>query len=249
MKANTLIHAKNLTKIYGNAAVVDNVSFAIPKGNIAAIIGPNGAGKTTLVRMLMGIVKPTKGTIRINGKEPREERTSIGYVPQRFNYNPRVPITIREFLMLSLHVAGKRNNEKIDIIERRLQDVGLTDVLDKQLFQLSGGQLQRMLIARALLTDKKLLILDEPVAGIDINGKQSIYELLKELNIKHGITTVLISHELDVVFKYADSVLCMNHRMLCHGKPKEALTWKIFNEMYGMDHFAYYHHHDCAHKK
>ena len=248
MKASPFIHAENLTKMYGDNAVVDNVSFAIPKGGIVSIIGPNGAGKSTLARMLMGLVKPTKGTLRINGKKPQEVRTMIGYVPQRFNYNPHVPITVQEFLTLSLHVAGKHKNEKINIIEKRLQDVGLTDVLGKQLPQLSGGQLQRALIARALLTDKKILILDEPVAGIDIKGRQSIYELLKELNKKHGVTIVLISHELDVVFKYADSVLCMNRRMLCHGKPKEVLTEQIFNEMYGMRHHAHYHH-ECAHEK
>lgn len=246
MQKNEFIAVENVSKAYGDTAVVDHVTFTIARGSITAMIGPNGAGKSTLAKMVMGLLSPTSGTICIEGKRPQELRTQIGYVPQRFTYTSGVPITVQEFLMLSLHAAGKHEREKTDIIERRFKDVGLTDVMHRQLHQLSGGQLQRMLIARALLTDKKLLILDEPVAGVDMEGRKSIYELLKELNQKHGMTILIISHELDVVFNDADQVLCINRRMLCRGKPKETLTEAVMAEMYGLQHQAHYHH-TCSH--
>lgn len=247
MAKNNLVVVDKITKVYGDIAVVDNISFAIAKGSIVAMIGPNGAGKSTIAKMIMGLILPTAGTITIDGKKPSDMRTLIGYVPQRFNLNPKIPLTVKEFFMLSLHVAEKHEYENVEIIEKRFAEVGVANVMDKQLSQLSGGQLQRVLIARALLSDKKLLILDEPVAGLDIEGRQSIHELLKDLNQKNEVTIVLISHELDTVFKYADNVVCINHRMLCQGKPKEILTEKVLNEMYGMRHQAHYHH-GCTHK-
>lgn len=247
MPNDDFLVAKNVSKVYGDTTVVDNVTFNIAQGSVTAIIGPNGAGKSTLAKMMMGLIQPTGGTISVDNKKPHDIRTSIGYVPQRFTYNPKVPITVGEFLRLSLHVAGKHEYEKTAIIQERFDDVGLVNVLDKKLHQLSGGQLQRILIARALLTDKTLLVLDEPVAGVDIEGRKSIYELLKDLNKKLGMTIILISHELDVVFNYSDQVLCINRLMLCHGKPQEALTAEIMNQMYGMQHQAHYHHHCSDH--
>lgn len=247
MPGKAYITVSNVEKQYGDAAVIRDISFGIKKGSIAAIIGPNGAGKSTLAKIIMGLLEPDKGSVTIGGKRPQDVRRSIGYVPQRFTYNPRVPMTVREFLMLSLHVAGKHEHERDAILAERFADVGLSpDVMKKQLSKLSGGQLQRVLIARALLTDKELLILDEPVAGLDIEGRQSIRELLKMLNKEHGVTIIIISHELEVVFRYADTVLCLNKRMLCQGKPNEALTEDVLAQMYGDRHQAHYHH-TCTH--
>jgi zinc transport system ATP-binding protein len=247
MKKKDLIIAKHVSKVYADTTVVDDVTFTIARGTITAMIGPNAAGKSTLAKIMMGLISATRGSVTIGGQSPHKVRTSIGYVPQRFTYNPKVPVTVREFLRLSLHVAGHHEREEDEVITERFADVGLGDVMHKHLYQLSGGQLQRMLIARALLTDKTLLILDEPVAGVDIEGRKSIYELLKDLKEKHGMTIILISHELDVVFQYADQVLCINRRMLCHGKPQETLTEEVLGEMYGMNHQAHYHHR-CSHE-
>lgn len=248
MPSKAYITIQNVEKRYGDAAVIRDISFGIKKGSIAAIIGPNGAGKSTLAKIIMGLITPDSGSVSIGGKLPQEVRRSIGYVPQRFTYNPRVPVTVREFLILSLHVAGKHQHKQDTIIADRFADVGLSaDVLEKQLSQLSGGQLQRVLIARALLTDKELLIMDEPVAGLDLEGRQSIHELLRALNAQHGVTIILISHELEVVFRYADKVLCLNKRMLCQGKPNEALTEDVLAQMYGGQHQAHYHH-SCRHE-
>lgn len=248
MTTKEYISIEAVTKRYGDSSVIEDVSFVIPKGSISAIIGPNGAGKSTLAKMIMGIISPNSGTVAIDGQKPEQYRKKIGYVPQRFTFNPKVPITVEEFLMLSLHVAGKHEHEERSIIENRFERVGLPNsTLNKQLSELSGGQLQRMLVARALLTDKELLIMDEPVAGLDIEGRQSIHEMLKKLNKDHGVTIILISHELEVVFTYAEHVLCINRRMLCQGKPEETLTEEVLTEMYGSQHQAHYHHKCVTH--
>lgn len=242
MTKKDYIVGESLTITYDGIPAVDEASFRIPKGSITAIIGPNGAGKSTLAKIIMGLIEPEHGSITIGGKNPRSMRKRIGYVPQRFEYNKHIPITVSEFLSLSLSVLTNGKG-KLAIVEERLKDVGLgKEILKKQLSELSGGQLQRMLIARALLTEKDLLIMDEPVASLDIEGRQSVHELLKELNKKHSVTILLISHELEVVFQYADNVLCMHRRLLCHGRPNEALTQKVLKEMYGDHHQAHYHH-------
>lgn len=252
MPKKNLLKVKNLTKTYGGMAVVDCVSFDIQEGDIVAMIGPNGAGKSTLAKLLMGLIEPTEGSVKINNQNPNKVRRYVGYVPQKFHFNHSIPMTVEEFLNLSIHNLENKKDKKESVIEDRLNDVGLKDVLKKQISDLSGGQMQRVLIARALLVEKKLLLLDEPVASIDVEGKQSIYQLLKEINKKHKVTIIIISHELDVVFKYADQVLCINRRMLCQGTPKETLTQKVLGEIYGMEHQAHYHHtcegHDENHK-
>lgn len=236
----------HVTKQYGDFVVVDDMSFTIAQGGVTAIIGPNGAGKSTVIKMIMGLIRPDEGTITIHGQTPRVARTTIGYVPQRFTYQPHIPMTVEEFLLLSLHVAGKHHREQKDVIAQRFEDVGLTPrVMQQQLSGLSGGQLQRMLIARALLTEKELLVMDEPVASLDIEGRESIHELLQSLNKKHGVTVLLVSHELEVVTNYADTVLCLNKKLLCKGRPQDTLTEEVLIQMYGIGHQAHYHH-SCA---
>jgi len=242
--ASPFISVKRLTKVYGDTAVVDAVSFGIKKGEILAIIGPNGAGKSTLLRMIMGLLKPTSGTVLIQEKDPVEARTRMGYVPQRFEFDQWLPMTVHEFLELSSHMTGLHEQEEQAIINQRLSDVGVPDVGNKILSALSGGQLQRVMIARALLTNKDILLLDEPVSGIDIEGQRAIYDLIKDINKKHGTTCILISHELDVVFKYASKVICINKKKLCHGAPKTTITDKVLSQMYGTE-TAHYHHDSC----
>lgn len=247
MATTPFIRVKDVTKIYGDTAVVDSVSFDIEKGSILAIIGPNGAGKSTMLKIIMGLLDPTSGDVSIDGKRPRDVRTRMGYVPQRFQFDEWLPMTVHEFLELSAHVSGVHDSEEDQLIRERLADVGVPDVGGKMLSQLSGGQLQRVMIARALLTQKDILLLDEPVAGIDVEGQRAMYELITDINREQGTTCILISHELDVVFRYATNVLCLNKKMLCHGLPKEAMTDDVLAEMYG-HHTAHYHHeleHDC----
>lgn len=253
MNTDAFISVKDITKVYGDTAVVDSVSFDVEKGSILAIIGPNGAGKSTMLKMIMGVLDPTSGNVLIEGDAPSKARTRMGYVPQRFGFDEWLPMTVHEFLELSAHVSGVHDSEEDQLIRDRLADVGVPDVGGKMLSQLSGGQLQRVMIARALLTRKDILLLDEPVAGIDVEGQRAMYDLITDINREHGTTCILISHELDVVFRYATNVVCLNKKMLCHGLPNEAMTEDVLAEMYGR-HTAHYHHdlaHDCdiAHKR
>jgi len=241
MSSDSLITVSNISKLYGGTAVVDGVSFDVKKGDILAIIGPNGAGKSTLLRMIMGLLTPSSGSVSIEGMSPKKARTRMGYVPQRFSFDPWLPMTVQEFLALSAHISGVHESEKEQIIRDRLQRVGVPGVAHQTLNSLSGGQLQRVMIARSILTQKDILLLDEPVAGIDVEGQQAMYDLIRDINTEYGTTCLLISHELDVVFEYANSVVCINKNMICHGVPHVALSKETLEAMYGK-HTAYYHH-------
>lgn len=241
----SFIQTTQLSKSYGEVVVLDDINVSIEKGSIVALIGPNGAGKSTLVKMLMGLIEPTSGEAFIDEKLPKQQRQMIGYVPQRFHIDANIPLTVKEFLRLSFCASGQHNHEEEKRIVERLEEVGLPDVIDKQVSQLSGGQLQRVLMARALMTKKEILILDEPVSGVDVEAKESIYALLKRLNQTHNMTIILISHELSVVYEHADHVWCINRKMLCYGKPKEALTDDVMSQMY--DGHVQGYQHGCSH--
>ena len=240
-KLASFITVDALSKVYGDTAVVDDVTFDVKKGDILAIIGPNGAGKSTVLKMLMGLVQPSGGSISIDGMSPKNVRTRMGYVPQRFQFDRWLPMTVYEFLELSAHVSGVHDSEEYSLIQTRLADVGVPDVGSNMLSDLSGGQLQRVMIARSLLTKKDILLLDEPVSGIDMEGQRAIYDLISDINATHGTTCILISHELDVVFRHATTVVCIDKKMICHGLPTEVITKDMLAKMYG-EHVDYLHH-------
>jgi ABC-type Mn2+/Zn2+ transport system ATPase subunit len=216
---------------------LQDVSFAVPQGSIAAIIGPNGSGKTTLLKVLLGFLSPQRGEVRILGKTPRQARKEMAYVPQRFSFDKSFPITVLEFLQLSHPGCPKEK------IVQYLGHLDMGGMLDRKLGSLSGGQLQRVLIERAMLGDPKVLFLDEPAAGMDIGGERTFYELVLHLHREHGSTVMMVSHELDVVARYAGLVLCLNRRLLCQGTPEVALNAENLRELYGKE-AAVYHHKD-----
>ena len=230
-KKTPLITVRHLTKSYNEVVVLDDFSFTVPKGELLAIIGPNGAGKSTLLKLLLGLEKPTAGTITIEDKAKRPLHERIGYVPQSFQFDRSLPITVREFLDLVSCGRGKHCN--ILPVQHVLDNVGMTGFEEKKIGVLSGGQLQRVLIARALLHDRDILILDEPAAGIDSSGQVALYDLLATLVADHGITALVVSHEIDFVTAYATSVLCLNHKLICHDIPKKALSPKTMDTLYG----------------
>lgn len=234
------IQVSDVLKTFGDFIALEDISFAIQKGEIVALVGPNGSGKSTFATLLVGLDEATAGTIEIDGKSPRAFMNKIAYVPQRFFVDRTLPITVREFLQLTCADTKKHN------ITETLERVGLIHTEEKKLGTLSGGQLQRLLVARALLHQKELLILDEPTSGIDVGGEEALYELLHRLNHEDGTTIIVISHELDFVYQYATTVICVNRRMLCSGMPKQVLTADVIEKMYGghVRHYA----HDCDHK-
>ena len=218
---------------------VEGVSFALDEGEIAILIGPNGSGKSTLLRAILGLVS-FHGEVRVFGKAAAAARREIGYVPQRLALDLTLPLTVREAVRMPL--LGKGGPD-VDATVRHFVDVlGIAELLDRPLGVLSGGQLKRALVARAMVTRPRLLLLDEPEAGIDVGGEQTLYELLSQLVSHHRLTALVCSHELELVFRYANQVLCINRRLQCSGPPAEVLTTEALARLYGPVTGLYRHH-------
>lgn len=236
MKTLSAIEVHDLSFAYTPAEqTLEGLSFDIPHGSICALVGPNGSGKTTLLKIMIGLLSPTKGSVSVLGKPPHESRAFIGYVPQRFSFDKTFPITVFEFLHMS-HPSRVRKE-----VITYLQHLNMDAHNDARLGVLSGGQLQRVLICRAMLSDPAILFLDEPVSGVDVGGEQTFYELIAHLHREHNTTIVMVSHELDVVANFADLVLCINKKLVCEGKPQHVFTTETLTELYGKQ-AAHYHH-------
>lgn len=232
-----IIEVNNLSFAYKkDSLVLDKVSFSIPEKSTTMLIGPNGSGKTTLLKIMIGLLEPTSGSVCTQGKEPKDMRNIIAYVPQKLYFNTSFPITVMEFLKLS------SKNSKKEIL-KTLESVGALDFYSSLIGELSGGQLQRTLIARSLLENPKILFLDEPVSGIDIGGEKDFYQLIKKVQKEHDITVVMVSHEMNIVSKIATQVICINNKMLCSGAPDETLLPELIEQLYGKDVSFYKHHH------
>lgn len=223
----TIISVQGITKRYGDVLALRDISFDVHVGEMLAIIGPNGSGKSTLAKIILGLEEANKGIVSINAPHTIRD---IGYVPQRFSFDRSTPITVQEFL--ELQGCKNKEHEEKQMIKRALTSVGADALANKRLGTLSGGQLQRVLVARALLHEKKILILDEPNASIDVEGEKAMYDLLKELNEKQGVTIIVVSHELEFVSQYAETVLCVNCSMVCHGDPKKILSKHALDHLY-----------------
>lgn len=228
MNDDTLLKVSGLTVKYANHIVLDDISFDVPRDDTLAIIGPNGAGKTVLIKSILGLID-------YEGKVTWAKNTNIGYVPQRLSVAPDVPLTVSEFL-------GFRESKK-EKVKEILSSVGFKDKsLKTRLGDLSGGEMQRVLIAYALLTDPQVLILDEPTAGVDIEGEETIYSLIHKLQEKADLTIIFISHELEIVDRYASNVLCLNKEKICFGPPRRVIEKSTLERMYGEEVHLYKHH-------
>lgn len=227
MEKEIILEVKNLSVTLDGEEILKNLSFSVDKGEILAIIGPNGAGKTVLFRALLGLI-PYRGDIAWQ-KEAR-----IGYVPQKFLVERSSPITVKEFFLLQHEHLWRPKKDFLDHLEHELSLVGLSEeILLKPLGELSGGQLQRVLISWAMINHPEILLFDEPTAGIDVGAEETIYNIINKLRKERGTTVIMISHELNIVYKYADEVLCLNREMICHGIPGEVLTPSDLSRVYG----------------
>jgi zinc transport system ATP-binding protein len=235
---NALISARDLWLRRGDRDIIAGVSLDVRPGEIVTLIGPNGAGKTTLVRLLLRIEKPDRGTI------VRAPSTRIGYVPQRFEVDRTIPMTVRGFLALGGSVT-------VAEIESALDEVGALRTAHQQLSKLSGGETQRVLIARALLRQPNLLILDEPARGVDFAGEAELYELVGRLRDERHLGILLVSHDLHVVMAKSDRVICLNGHVCCSGKPEHVSQHAEYARIFGPKGATalsvYRHHHDHAH--
>jgi ABC-type Mn2+/Zn2+ transport system ATPase subunit len=240
------VSVRDLSVSYGPVKAVENICFDIPQGAVAAIIGPNGSGKTTVIKAILGLVEPEQGDILLLGKHFHAARQFIGYVPQRFDFDRNFPMTVAEFMDLARRLHCGKHFPK-DVIAKKIDEVGLPQkILQSHLGELSGGQLQRVLIAQAIINDPLVLFLDEPASGIDIAGEATFYEVLEHLNQVHQTTVVMVTHEIAMISKLVDTVICVNHQMVCHGPPTTTLTEKKIEELFGRH--TFYYDHDHGHK-
>jgi zinc transport system ATP-binding protein len=233
-----LVEVKNLYVTFGEHTVLDDISFTIERGDIVAVIGPNGAGKTVLIKTLLGILKPASGDIVF------KKGLKTGYAPQKLEFDRNFPMTVEEFMLMQSHdriiFPSKEGKQKISTL---LDEVGVADLGLKKIGDLSGGQLQRVLIAASLAGDPDIVYLDEPSAGVDIGGEQTIYHLIDNLHKTRGLTLVLVSHDIDFVYRASNKVLCLNKRKLCFGVPEVALTAEVMNKVF-LEMATPYHHKD-----
>jgi zinc transport system ATP-binding protein len=217
-----IVQVDRLSYAYSGSLVLNNISFTIDEGDILGIIGPNGAGKTTLFSCMLGLLDDYTGTIKILGEDIKKKNNkvfkSIGYIQQKKTIEQNFPATVEEIVSLGIAITGKTSKEKIALA---LETVGLLEEKDRRVGELSGGQQQRVLIAKAMVNNPKLLILDEPVTGIDLEMQNRFYLLLKKLNQENKITIIWASHDLDAVNRFATSVACINRSMFFHGKTYE----------------------------
>ncbi len=229
-KNHPILSVQNLTVTLSNEVIIENLNFEINRGEYFTIIGPNGAGKTTLFRALIGII-PYNGIIEW------APDVRIGYVPQKLDIERNVPLSLKDFLDSKAH-AQSRN-----ALERCIAIVGLHPaLLWRQLGSLSGGEFQRALVAFALIGDTNVLLFDEPTVGIDAPSEEQIYETLHRLQDEKEITILTISHDLSLVDRYADKVLCVNKRKSCFGVPEEILRTDTLVSVYGPEHRKFFHH-------
>ncbi len=232
-EAQVLAEVRGVTVRFGKRTVLNNIDLAVHEREIVTLIGPNGAGKSTLVRIMLGLHKPSAGRVW------RPRGVTVGYVPQRLNVDPVLPLTVRRFLSLYSRADRKQ-------MVRTLGDVGADTLLDDSLHNLSGGELQRVLLARALLRQPQLMVLDEPVQGVDVNGQTELYELIAKLRDQLGCGVLMVSHDLHLVMARTDRVFCMDQQMCCTGRPERVRGEPAFQTMFrhqtGL--VPYTHHHD-----
>ena len=221
-----ILEVRGLTVRYEGIAALADVSFTIEKEAIVTVIGPNGSGKTTLLKAILGLV-PYEGEVRLFSRPLREVLHQVGYVPQRFAFDPTFPLTVEEFIALTC-----RTPERLPV-HGVLAEVGMGDLKGKLIGELSGGQMQRVLLAHALLHRPRILFLDEATSGIDIEGQGDFYSTIRRLNREHGVTVIMVSHEVNVVYKLTDRVICLNRDLVSHGETCTALTPEVLRRLYG----------------
>ena len=230
-----LVELKEVCLSFDGRSVLDKVSFTLNKGKITTLVGPNGAGKSTLSKLVLGLLNPDSGKII------RRRDLRVGYVPQRLYLDPTLPLTVRRFLQL-----GK--NSRLSI-EEALNRVGAQDQLDNRMQKLSGGEMQRVLLARALLLQPEVLVLDEPMQGLDMQAEAELSDYLRSLPERHGCAMLMVSHDLHWVMQGTQRVVCLNRHICCTGSPQQVQQAPEYQALFGRHHVFYQHHHDhCQHE-
>jgi zinc transport system ATP-binding protein len=224
---------------YGEVRVLDGINLTVEPGDFLGIIGPNGSGKTTLLRVMLGLLEPQEGSVRLFGQPPASFREwrRVGYVPQRAALDPSLPVTVQEVvasgLVASLGLLQRIGRAQRARVTEALARVGMEGHARARIGALSTGQQQRVLIARALVSDPELIILDEPTGGVDPEAQTSFYAMLHHLNREREVTLVLVSHDIGVVAKEVTKLACLNRRLIFHGRPGDFLSDAALTALYG----------------
>lgn len=235
----TLISAQDISLTRHGKSILDKVNFELQQSEFLTIIGPNGAGKSSLIKILLNLIKADSGHIK------RAKKLRLGYTPQTFTPNPFMPLTVIDFCNL---------NQKIDagFLQENAKLTGIKGLLNAPLKNLSGGELQRVLLTRALVNKPNMLILDEPAQNLDIDGQMQLYKLIQYIHQQQGCAVLMISHDLHRVMKESTQVLCLYHHICCMGKPETLIKDTQFNDLYAdqMDELmtTYEHHHNHCHE-
>jgi zinc transport system ATP-binding protein len=235
----TLIDVHQISLKHRGKTILDKVSFQLKAGEFITLIGPNGAGKSSLIKILLGLIKPDSGTVN------RAREIRLGYTPQKFTPNEFIPISVLGFLKL---------NQKIEaeFLRTTAKLTGVESLLNHELKDLSGGEIQRVLLARALLAKPNILILDEPAQNLDVNAQMQMYKLIQDIHQHQNCAVLMVSHDLHRVMKESTQVLCLYHHICCMGRPESILKDSQFNDLFAdqIDELmaTYEHHHNHCHK-
>ena len=237
--SDALITLNNITLSHNGKNVLDDVSFQLHQGEFVTLIGPNGAGKSSLIKILLGVIKQDSGSVTY------QEGIRLGYTPQTFTANPFIPISVKDFLTL---------NQKLDSVfmQQTFDLTGINDLLQLPLKNLSGGELQKVLLSRALLNKPNVLILDEPAQNLDVDGQMQLYKLIQDIHQQQNCAVLMVSHDLHRVMKESTQVLCLYHHICCEGLPESILKDEKFNDLFA-DQInelmaTYEHHHNHHHE-
>lgn len=231
-KMEPILKLQGVNLQFGGNNVLTNITLEILPHEMVSLIGLNGSGKTSLLKIMLGVYKPTSGQIINRAKR-------IGYVPQKFEFDRTNPFSVKELLRTYNRVSET-------VIRKKLQEVDAEDLIDKPFGALSGGQMQRVLIANALLNNPELLLLDEPTSGLDVAGEKDFYCLIEQIHKKYRIAIVIVSHDVHMVFNQAQKILCVDHGVVCHGHPEEMKKNKEFVRLFGPHLIPFKHHNHNA---
>ena len=237
--SDALITLDNITLSHNGKNVLDDVSFKLHQGEFVTLIGPNGAGKSSLIKILLGVIKQDSGYVNYTGD------IRLGYTPQTFTANPYIPISVKDFLTL---------NQKLDsaFMQQTFDLTGINELLQLPLKNLSGGELQKVLLSRALLNKPNVLILDEPAQNLDVDGQMQLYKLIQDIHKEQNCAVLMVSHDLHRVMKESTQVLCLYHHICCEGLPESILKDEKFNDLFADQIHelmaTYEHHHNHHHE-
>lgn len=244
-----IVELENLHFSYGGASVLEDVNLVINQYDSTCVVGPNGGGKSTLIKLILGLLEPSEGLIRLLGSTPKVTRNQVGYVPQYANFDPLFPVTVLDVTLMGRLAARQEkwfclrySKKDKEVALASLAEMGLSHLASETFAKLSGGQRQRVLIARALVSASKMLILDEPTANIDARVEGDLFEILAKLNEKMAI--VLVTHDLGFASQFFKSVICVNQQVHVH--PTSAISGEVIQEMYGADLSMIRHDHRCS---